>query len=659
MAYKRNYKSKSPEEKQKEIDDLTASMDSQIQGYFESEEKIREHLAFMANFHKYSPRNMALINQQFMGASAVGSFNFWKSKGASVNKGEKGIKILVPNPVEFFKRGVDSEGKDIWTPVSKATPQEKQLLEKGVLQKHRRMFYKIGYVFEYTQTNAREKGIAVSEIFGRYHREGTVENDKEFMKAFEKLADKIGVQLLDKPPAGVELGTAKGAFFPDKNVIAMNPRNTMADNVPVMIHELAHAELHNRDRQKERGRELSTNEKEFQAEMVAYVVATHYGIKMDNFSLPYLASWTKDAELKDKEQLLNEVRQTSSEFIEVIDSHLEHSKELSNIMLVEYGSLSEASINEVSLNELKQAVTNRIESYPEDRHEELKQKLEPVYSAEVLTDKEVGLLEKEMGNAFKVFDKAEIEKPTVLIQWSESEKLKNNELMRFGEANEKFAEIGKEQSQEDGYYKTRYHVIFPNEDKLEMINPDRHDIGDGYYKNAYQQMVSEMNLKPEHHNTLLNDIALYAHEKAHGGALNIAEPSMMIHGAMPDFKEFGFVNNADFNKLKFNEVVYTVAIPEGDTLNVFSNSYEKGEYLHPLDQMEKTGIDKDIYDKLQTAWDNELFRDEEAYIHSIAPRIRQELNKEDMEAVKPAATIKEPSGRQHRQTRQLAEELER
>ena len=46
-----------------------------------------------------------------------------------------------------------------------------------------------------------------------------------------------------------------------------------------------------------------------------------------------------------------------------------------------------------------------------------------------------------MGNAFKVLDKSEIEKPTVLIQWSESENLKNNELMRFGEANEKFTEI--------------------------------------------------------------------------------------------------------------------------------------------------------------------------------------------------------------------------
>jgi len=77
-----------------------------------------------------------------------------------VNKCKKSIGILVLNPVEFLERGVDSEGKDIWAPALKATPQEKQLLENGMLQKHRRMFYKIGYVFEYIQTNAREKGIA-------------------------------------------------------------------------------------------------------------------------------------------------------------------------------------------------------------------------------------------------------------------------------------------------------------------------------------------------------------------------------------------------------------------------------------------------------------------------------------------------------------------
>lgn len=319
MAYKRNYKTKSFEEKQKEIEELTSSMDTQMESYFESEDKIQEHLKFMSNFHKYSARNMALIDKQFMGAKAVGSYNYWQSREVQIKKGEKGIKILVPTPIEYFKRGIDTNGKDNWVKVTSANAQEKKLLEKGALKTKKVMFFKVGHVFEYTQTNAREKGIEVSEIFGRYHREGSIENDQEFMKAFGKIAQEINVNITDTPPT--ELGTAKGGFYPDLNVIAMNQRNTTADNIPVMLHELAHAELHNREREKKREHQLTTNEKEFQAEMTAYVVASHYGIEMENFSLPYLANWTKNANLQDKEQLLNEIRKTAGKFIDVIDQH--------------------------------------------------------------------------------------------------------------------------------------------------------------------------------------------------------------------------------------------------------------------------------------------------------------------------------------------------
>src|SRR4051794_9076394 len=338
MAYKKgNYTRKTPEEKQKEIEELSAQMTEKLDSYFESKENILEHLRFMSNFYNYSPRNMALIDNQFKGARAVGSFNFWKSKGVSINKGEKGIKILVPTPVEYFNYGHNQDGKPLWKQVKYATEKEKEKLEKGQYITKKVMFYKVGHVFEYTQTNAREKGLEVSVIFSRYHRTGTVENDKDFMKAFEKVAENVGVKIVDQPP--IELGTAKGAFFPDLNIIALNPRNTMADNVPTMVHELAHAELHNRERERQREKSLTTNEEEFQAEMVAYVVSSRYGIDIERFSLSYLANWTKDATIEEKEQLLNEVRQTASKFINIIDEHLEKEKQLEfekPIFLVNY-----------------------------------------------------------------------------------------------------------------------------------------------------------------------------------------------------------------------------------------------------------------------------------------------------------------------------------
>ncbi|NSW39656.1 hypothetical protein HRG09_27750, partial [Bacillus sp. Xin1] len=85
------------EEKKQKVVALTKKMEKSIEGYFRTPEDLKEYLSFMAKFYRYSPSNIALIQNQFEGSRAVGSFSFWKEKGFSVKKGEKGIQILVPN----------------------------------------------------------------------------------------------------------------------------------------------------------------------------------------------------------------------------------------------------------------------------------------------------------------------------------------------------------------------------------------------------------------------------------------------------------------------------------------------------------------------------------------------------------------------------------
>lgn len=318
------YKRKSFEDKKKEIDQLSNSFLEKLDSYFISEESLKEHLKFMGTFYNYSYRNSVLIDNQFSGAKAVGSYNFWKEKGANVKKGEKGIKILVPTPIEYFKRNND------WVQKKYANAKEKQAIKNGSLETKNKMFFKVGHVFEYTQTNAREKGIEVSDIFKSYHRDGSIEHDKAMISSLEKVSDSLNVTILDEPKE--ELGTAKGASYPYLKEIALNPRNTDYENVTVLIHELAHAKLHT----PETRNSYTTAEKEFQAEMVSYVVASHYDIDTEDFSLSYLHGWTKNKELNDKEKLLNEVKQTSKEFIDIIDQNLEQElqieKERSSIM---------------------------------------------------------------------------------------------------------------------------------------------------------------------------------------------------------------------------------------------------------------------------------------------------------------------------------------
>lgn len=645
MAYKR----KTPEEKQKEIEELTSSIDGKINGFFEDEQSIAEHMNFMSKFYNYSLQNQMLIQDQFRGAQAVGSFNYWKERGASVNKGEKGIKILVPAPVKYFNYANSSTGKQLWKQVKFANAAEKAKIASKELPTKNVMFYKIGHVFEYTQTNAREKGLEVSEIFGRFHRNGTVENDKEFMQAFEKIADGLDVKFVADPPS--ELGTAKGAFYPDLKVIALNPRNTVADNIPVAIHELAHASLHNRDMEKQRDRPLTTQEEEYQAEMVAYVVGTHYGIEMEKFSVPYIANWAKDATIEDKEQLLKEVRQTSNNFIETIDNELSKSinKEIEfekPVHLLEYNHLEKLGITEVTS---KEQLLEKMESvFAEWNNSSGKDALNEIAKLKDADFKDTNDLfdsvNSTLGQKFHVYTK-EDERPKLVLEWSEHDKLPDNTVLNFGDGNQLLADTEKGIEDKDaGYFKTRYHLLFSNNDNLEAVQVDRLDIGDGYYSSPYQQIISEFpNLSKEQHNALLTDMAINQHENHRGdfSKETIEKPMMLIHGYKNEFEDFGEANNLPFNDLKASEIKYSVAYPHEDGVKVYSNHYENKEYVHPLHQMKNDeSFDKNLYSKLENSWHEALTNEEEKYINSIIGNVRQEYYKHEDIAEKNSKNLK-------------------
>ncbi|MFB9758816.1 LPD25 domain-containing protein [Ectobacillus funiculus] len=80
--------------------------------------------------------------------------------------------------------------------------------------------------------------------------------------------------------------------------------------------------------------------------------------------------------------------------------------------------------------------------------------------------------------------------------------LKQNTIIPFGEANEQMAAIAKEQLNELGYQKTRYHLLIPKSldpdfAKAEIIAMDRLDLGDGEYTSPYEQIIAEKPRLPE------------------------------------------------------------------------------------------------------------------------------------------------------------------
>lgn len=307
------YPKKTDKEKQAEIHALTKQMDAAIDSYFVSPEQLKQYLTFMSQFQRFSPANVALIQKQFPGASAVGSFQFWKSKGYAVRKGEHGQKIWVPMQLQAKFRTKTGD----WKPLKQATPEEQRAIEAGALRHMpARKGYTIGTVFDVSQTNCPPEKLP--ELFPNRHVTGELKQEGAWMQGLHHIATDLGVTLDVTSP--FTKGTAKGVFYPHLNTIQLNPRNTAFENATVLTHELAHAALHG---QTQPSTAVTLADKEFQAELTAYVVHRHFGLDTQNESLRYLATWTKGKTLTDKKQMMGEVHETSLRFIQTLEKALE------------------------------------------------------------------------------------------------------------------------------------------------------------------------------------------------------------------------------------------------------------------------------------------------------------------------------------------------
>lgn len=70
------YNKKSKEDKEREVNELLEKANKGVENCFDSPEKIKELANYMGKFYNYSFRNTFLIQNQFVGAIAVGSYGF-------------------------------------------------------------------------------------------------------------------------------------------------------------------------------------------------------------------------------------------------------------------------------------------------------------------------------------------------------------------------------------------------------------------------------------------------------------------------------------------------------------------------------------------------------------------------------------------------------
>lgn len=265
-----------------------------VNDYFESD-TYKQYLETMSKFHNYSPRNIQLIMTQNPDASHVASFKKWKDDfERNVNKGEKALRIFAP---------ITLKRKDPKT-------KEPLLDENGNEQTY--TSFKLVPVFDVSQTSGKELAKPI------YDLEGTYEDYGNLYKSAKEVSEANGVPL----SFSNDTGTANGYFSPKDNHIVIKQGMSEQQTLKTIFHEMAHSDLHNLEKLQEAPLKRSTAE--LQAESVAFVVASHYGLDTSEYSFGYLATWSQDPEgLSDLEAQIKIVQKEADSLISRIDKSLE------------------------------------------------------------------------------------------------------------------------------------------------------------------------------------------------------------------------------------------------------------------------------------------------------------------------------------------------
>ena len=340
------------------LQEITAGIEQGIKELFESEKYMR-YLSVMSKFHRYSVNNTMLIYMQRPDATLVAGFNKWKNQfERHVKKGEHGITIIAPTPykkkIEEMKRDPDTQAP-ILDADGKAVMEEKEIEIP--------MFRPVK-VFDVSQTDGKPLSELASSL------SGTVPHFEAFLEAVRRSAP---VPSEFEPMAE----NMDGYFSSEQQRIALREGMSEVQTISAAVHETAHSKLHDPKKHEaeptwkivmvseggtkqdfrldfateaeaeqaaaeEGWRYVDENQfewrleveedltavkqaakncntEEVEAESISYAVCQYFGIQTGENSFGYIASWSKDKELKELRASLETINKTSCELINDIE----------------------------------------------------------------------------------------------------------------------------------------------------------------------------------------------------------------------------------------------------------------------------------------------------------------------------------------------------
>lgn len=275
---------------QSQSEKLKQTLDKLEAGVMEvfTSEKYITYLQVMSKFHTYSANNQILIAMQMPEATVVAGYNSWmRNFDRHVKRGEKAITILAPSKMKIK---VDTDRTDA---DGKVIQEERETIT----------FHPVS-VFDVSQTEGKPLPQIISELTGDVNR-------------YEQLLNAVRQAAPYPIEIGAVEGSAKGWCNFTQEKIIIKEGMSEAQTLKTAFHETAHARIHAGDTDKSR------EQKEVEAESIAYVVCSHFGLDTSDYSFGYVATWAGRQDINLLKQSMQTISQTAKSIITDVERAME------------------------------------------------------------------------------------------------------------------------------------------------------------------------------------------------------------------------------------------------------------------------------------------------------------------------------------------------
>ena len=263
-----------------------------------SSDNFRKYLSCCSKFHSYSLNNTLLILAQKPDATLVAGYNAWQRNfNRHVDKGERGLIILAPvtSKITQLMDKADEDGNPI-------------LDENGDPIKEERVINQLRFttttVFDISQTSGEPLPSLIHNLTG---------SSDEILAFIDSVKDICTIPIDYHSPSkdAVLAGGAKGYYSIAEDRIVLNMELEDMQIAKTLIHEYSHSILH-------KTTDKDSDQREIEAESLAFVLCDHFGIDTSDYSFGYIASYAAQDEAKLK-TILSNIQSTAHEMIDKLE----------------------------------------------------------------------------------------------------------------------------------------------------------------------------------------------------------------------------------------------------------------------------------------------------------------------------------------------------